>query len=294
LSAGTRWIGSLRLRGTWQLVQPLRRYYAKHYRASGAPYTLIRNYDGDLKLRLNRASQIDGNIYWLGYHSFDERILLDKLLKPGDVFCDVGANIGELTLYAAKRLTAGKVLAFEPAGALHQRLLGNVQLNNFSNVSTYHLGLSDRPGEVKLYNPTFSQNLDNIGSFSEGEGSVFKSDSRPVTAEVVRVETFDKIFAETKLDRLDIIKIDVEGAELSVLHGARAALERYKPAIVIEINEETYSAAGYTYKDVVDFLDDLNYTIFLAETHGNPIRRIELVKLPELNKLPLLGTLLAT
>src|SRR5918995_798142 len=128
LSAGTRWVGSLRLRGAWHLVQPLRRFFAPHYRDSDSPYTLIHNFDGDLKLRLNPASYINNTFYWLEKDKVVEKSLLEGLLKPVYVFCDVGANIGELTLLAAKRLPAGKVLAFEPADSVYRQLLHNVHL----------------------------------------------------------------------------------------------------------------------------------------------------------------------
>jgi FkbM family methyltransferase len=294
LSTLTRRIGSLQLRGAWRLIEPLRRFYAARFRENEKPsHTVINDFDGDLEFQVDRASYIGGAIYWLGYHSLDERILLSRIFKPTDVFCDIGANIGELTTYAARRVPTGHVLAFEPASSVYQQLLTNIQLNGFTNVSTYNLGLSDKPGDFEMYTSSESADLELYHSHCEGQGTIFQSDYRSVRTEVVRMERFDDVFAGTGIGNLDVVKIDVEGAELLVLRGAYNTLKRYKPKIILEINEETYNAAGYSYKDVFDFLKRLNYDVFLAEPHGFLHRRIKRVRLPEFVELPPLATLLA-
>lgn len=216
----TRQVGTLQLRRTWHFVQPLRRFYAERYRQNENRWTLIEDLDQDLKFRVDRSSYLASQIYWVGYHSQDERMLLDKLLKPHMVFVDVGANRGELTLYAAKRLSAGKVLAFEPIGSIYRRLLENIQLNHFKNVAAYNFGLSDKPADVEFYTPDPSTDQRTLRSEVDAYGTMFQSSSRSHSTGIARVEVFDKVFENTELNRLDVMKIDVEGAELSVLRGA--------------------------------------------------------------------------
>jgi len=190
----------------------------------------------------------------------DELFFLDRLLKPQMVFADIGANQGEFTVYAAKRLHAGKVLAFEPIDSSYERLIQNVGLNNFRNVLAYKLALSDKARHVEMFT---SLDRELHHSFHEGLATMFPSSYRSTKVGVVRTEVFDKVFAEAELGRLDVMKVDVEGAELPALRGAYITLEKYKPVILMEVNEETFNAAGYTTNDVVDFLEHLNYTIFL-------------------------------
>ena len=76
--------------------------------------------------------------------------------------------------------------------------------------------------------------------------------------QIIKLKVFDNEYKE-KLERLDFIKIDVEGAELFALKGMYFHIEKYKPLLLIEINEDTFNAAGYTSKELVDYLSDFGY-----------------------------------
>jgi len=225
----------------------------------------MRDFDGDLRLKIDRSSFIGSSIYWNGYSSLNELYLLNRLLEPHMVFVDIGANQGEFTLYAAKRLPAGKVLAFEPVEERYRHLIENVQMNGFENISAYNFGLSNRAGESEMYMPDNIRRSNQTfnGLANEGTASVFRSSARPSRTCTARFETFDRVFRESRLSRLDVIKIDVEGAELHVLRGARDAIEQYRPVIMMELSAESLEAAGHTTGDVMDFLDNLHYEPFL-------------------------------
>jgi FkbM family methyltransferase len=282
LSVLTRRLGLLGVRGTRRLVDPIRRHYAALYAKSNNPYALIEDFDSDLALRLNRASYLDSLIYWLGYHSYDERKLLGRLLQPSDVFVDVGANVGEITLFAAKRSPLGKVLSFEPLSSAYRQLQENIALNSFENILTFDIALSDSSGQVPLY----TSNLEEWHL-----GSMFQSSSRAKAAQTIRTERFDEVFSKTGLERLNAMKLDVEGAEIFVLKGAEEALREYKPILIMEANNETYTAAGYSYADILGFLRNLEYCVSLVRPGGHFRRKVGLERVERPEQIPPLATL---
>jgi FkbM family methyltransferase len=258
--------------GAGRLLEPIRGFYAPHYSKNANGWIVMDKYDGDLKIKVDRSSYIGSCIYWRGYHQVHELMLLKQLLSPDMVFADVGANQGEFTIFAAKRLWMGKVLAFEPLESMFQQLMTNIQLNGFENVVAYNFGLSDTAGTAEIYTSTdFTRHR----SFHEGLATTFPTNYRSTNIGRVKLELFDEVFEDSGLNRLDIVKIDVEGAELSVLAGGYKTLERYRPVIIIEINEETSNAAGYTRHDVIGLLEKLKYRLFMIRRGGRitPVKR---------------------
>ena len=82
---------------------------------------------------------------------------------------------------------------------------------------------------------------------------------------------FDDITPALGISRLDVLKIDVEGAELMVLKGSKKLIVKYKPLIMLEINNDTYQSAGYTIQDIKDFFRSLNYSCYLITKGGKLI-----------------------
>src|SRR5262249_41268751 len=159
--------------------------------------------------------------------------------------------------FAAKRLRKGKVLAFEPMETMFQYLKRNVDINGCSNVLLYEIGLGSKSELADLF--TAAPDSDSQDHLNEGLPSMFRSSSRPCRIGTGEIRTFDEIFKETQLERLDIIKIDVEGAELPVLRGALGSIRRYRPLIIVEICEANFATAGYTSADVLSFVQTHGY-----------------------------------
>jgi hypothetical protein len=90
---------------------------------------IIRDFDGDLEFNCRLNSHISAQIFWFGYYSGAQLLLLNRILKPEMTFFDIGANEGEHTLFSAKRLTSGKVFSFEPSSENNARLVENVGRN---------------------------------------------------------------------------------------------------------------------------------------------------------------------
>jgi hypothetical protein len=87
------------------------------------------------------------------------------------------------------------------------------------------------------------------------------------------VNVFDKLFSSLDIDRLDLVKVDVEGAELPVLRGAEGALQKYTPTLIVELSCATAEAGGYKASDILDFLQELGYTFFKIGRGGRLIEQ---------------------
>lgn len=218
--------------------------------------TTIRDFDGDLHMNIDRQSYISSAIYWSGHHSPEIHRFVADFLRHDMVMADVGANIGEITLTAAKRTPRGRVLAFEPSPQLFEQLSRNVALNQFRSVSLFNFGLFDSVGTLPLYlrsdNP--------YGTHNEGVSSLFPcGQSRQKVS--VPLRQFDDVVVECRLARLDLMKIDVEGAELMVLRGSENALRKFRPVLIVEIEEPNFKAAGYGKTDLFAWLRYSGYDV---------------------------------
>lgn len=143
------------------------------------------------------------------------------VIGPESVICDIGANIGNHSVYFAHVLGARKVLAFEPVEHCHAVLCDNILLNNIEDrVLAYNclIGAETGFGEMVRFNP---RNLGGTGFSAKSDGTV------PLFA-------LDDVLEADDLTDLDLIKIDVEGMQMEVLMGAEGIIAKRKPAIWIE------------------------------------------------------------
>ena len=154
--------------------------------------------------------------------------VLATLVSPDSVCVDVGANVGAITLALSSLCPDGFIYAFEPATQSFGFLKRNLARNGVGNATAQRLALSDAGGEATLsYNREFA-------------GGAFISDHvRDGVQETVRVGTIDHWAQQAGLDRLDLIKVDVEGYEQKVLSGARATIKSFRPTLVVELNPIT-------------------------------------------------------
>jgi FkbM family methyltransferase len=151
---------------------------------------------------------------------------LEKL-SPGDHVLDVGSNLGYYLLLAAHRVgTGGRVLGFEPAPGVYEILERNVQRSPYKNVRVSQAAMGAKSGTLEF----FESEVPNWGS-------VFQ-DSRlqQTRSTTVKARTVDEVVRENPDFRPKALRMDVEGAELMVLQGAREVLERYKPCLFIEFH----------------------------------------------------------
>jgi len=215
---------------------------------------------------------IQRNIYFLGYHEFRETRLVRELLHAGDTFVDVGANLGWFTVLGAACVgAAGRVFAFEPSPQLHDHLLVNLRLNGFDNVTAERLALADRSGRALL---------SRASPRNAGTASLLKGPVRDPLATEVPVTALDEYRSRIGIGAIRLMKIDVEGAEMDVLIGARKTLaDRVCDFVLIEVVEEHLRRRGLTCSDLLGLLRDSGYRLFQIGLFGRrQIDRCERVR----------------
>jgi FkbM family methyltransferase len=157
--------------------------------------------------------------------------------RPGDVFYDIGANIGPYTLMAAKRVPPnGAVYAFEPHASNFHSLMENVRLNELGDiVKVISSALYDREGffDFNYYMSDAGTSMSQLGDNRDDHDRVF----RPIFTERKHGTTIDRLIQDRVIDPATLIKMDVDGNELLILKGMKNLLEQAPPrAILMEIN----------------------------------------------------------
>ncbi len=189
---------------------------------------------------------------WLhGYYQDDVLVALTHLLAPGQVFWDIGANFGLMSLWVERTFGgAVRTVAFEPAPTVAATLRRNVELNHARGITVEQLCLSDRPGQVKFYTSAdHSWNATLISSFASQYGEDIAID--------VTATTMDAYAAEHGPP--SVIKLDVEGAEHLVLMGGQRVLREHDVAAVVEYNTVVLAAVGLTPADYLGLFTKLGY-----------------------------------
>ena len=174
--------------------------------------------------------------FWYGPSSFERmslKIWSERCANVGNVY-DIGAFSGIYSLVAAARTKTAKIWAFEPVRRTYGRLLLNTQSNSFvKQITTVNKAISNAEGKLTIYQFRGENILGN-------GASLLQKDNIPVTASDETVDTIsiDK-FREGKPQAIDLVKIDVEGAEIMALQGMEQVLSDYGPDMVIEVTAKT-------------------------------------------------------
>ena len=237
-------------RGKWRVVSLLRHLTPTLQKAQ------IVVERGGLTWSVDPTDYAHSQIFWHGMRDKWEIYHLRRLLRPGAVILDVGANVGYYSLVLAHFLQQDcTIYAFEPNPHTYECLTRNIALNGMGDViHARHLGLSDCAGEA-----AFSEPVGNSGATTlvEGHG--------------VAVSTLDSFVRANGIARVDLIKIDVEGMERPVLEGGRRLLESTPtPMVLIEVNPPTLRRAGTSPEDLIDDIRGLGFAIY--EIHREVLR----------------------
>jgi len=210
----------------------------------------------NMRLTLQLGNDLSKQLFITGCFDPNEFALLNRFLEPGMRFVDAGANEGLYALFAAARVTdAGEVWAFEPSSRELARLRHNCSLNGFSHLKAVGCALSDRSGVAILSVAEDGHAGHNtLGRLADGV--------RQVLTEEVPVRTLDDIAAAENWDRVDVLKIDVEGAELRVLMGAKHVLRTMRPLILFECSPAALERNDATVTQLLDLLRGFDYSIY--------------------------------
>jgi len=181
-------------------------------------------------------------------------------LRPGMVVFDVGANIGELTLLFSRFVQPeGKVFSFEASAATFGRLSSICDLSRRDNIEVHHVALSDREETLEIH--IYPEGYSGWNTLADRPLESYGIDIKPVGREKVRSATIDGFCRERDIARIDLLKIDVEGAEYQVLLGARRMLEEKRiGCCVFEFGQTTFDM-GNTPEMIERYLAQVGYRI---------------------------------
>ncbi len=208
-------------------------------------------------------------LYVCGSFEPNEFAFLDRVLRPGMVFVDVGANDGYYTLFAARRVgPTGRVVAAEPSSRERAHLQRNLGRNGLDNVTVVPAAIGATSGLADLHLAHgVHAGHNTLGSFAH-------DDVVRASLERVAIEPLDAVVARLGLSHVDFVKVDVEGAEARVISGAANVLSTMRPLMLLEVNDKALRAQGHCADSLVETLRvDLRYEIFVfSPLTGMPVK----------------------
>ena len=227
----------------------------------------IADLDEDLRLWVNLCESEGGNLYFGMKFEPYELGVVRKLVRPGDVFFDIGANVGFYSLMASQLVGGeGVVHAFEPASFAYEVLSKNIRLNRASNVVANRVAVGETGGEVELF-VNRESGLSSLGQ--TGRGQV-------VGAEKVPSVSLDEYMDQHEISRVNFLKIDVEGYEGHVLRGARRLIEYERDlAILCELAYKNFTPLGFSINGVIDWMRERVYEVWEVDRLRGMLVKLE-------------------
>jgi FkbM family methyltransferase len=192
-----------------------------------------------------------------GCYDANDLSFLSTVLKPGTHFMDIGAHEGIYTLLAARCVGAsGHVWSFEPSSRERAALTYNIDRNGLDNVTVLPYALAEADGQDELKIATGGRSGHNTLGGTVWEGvNVHRSETVPL-------KSLDTVAAELGLTRLDLVKIDAEGAEMRIIQGGSRVLRELRPALLFEAQDESLRLQGGSLGGLLAAIRGQGYTIY--------------------------------
>jgi len=229
-----------------------------------------------IKLYLNRNHYYQWMIACTGYYAFGVRKIIETYLEPGDLFVDVGCNIGYISLLAGSIVgDHGTVLSFDPDPRAVRGMRENVKLNNMNNIVFIGKACSDSTGNA----------IFNIASLCGWSTAVNDTPG----LEIEKTIHIEKTTLDNEINKISInkppklIKIDVEGYEPYVLGGATTIIEKQETAFIIEINNRRLQGNGHSIDDVLNKFNPFHYYAYWIEEKRSLVNSLNDIRLKEIN-----------
>jgi FkbM family methyltransferase len=258
-----------RLVRSYNLPRGKDRLFLILHSALGLPSSVIIEYFMGARIILDLEDYLQRWIYCHRIEDDPDYYLISKILRAGEHFVDVGANIGIVTLIASKVVGEhGKVYAIEALPSTRDQLIQNLSLNSTKNVVVVPFALLDQNRDANFY----ASEDGNIG------GSSLSSSGNKARPVMVEGRTFNSLLADGTIERCDVLKIDIEGAEVLALNGMGSLFERSKPrAVMIEISDVLLAQFSSTPAEIINFFLVHGYEWFKATQNGfKRLRELEI------------------
>ena len=244
---------------------------------------IIMNWVDGLTIRIYPKNEIYRSIFVNGIYDPNMVVVAKTFLPQNGVMIEAGANMGYFSMLVSKCLNPeGKIYALEPSKRDFLRLIDNVSINRLSRaISCHNLAVFDKIGTEKLTVACEERSALN----TMGSAFSFKGVDKVEVADVMTI-TLDEFAKNERIERLDVLKLDVEGSELRALLGGKNLIEKFRPAIILGINRNALAASeklpegtpkkekerlekekvSRIYKDIQQTLKDMRYRTYKLVT----------------------------
>lgn len=204
-----------------------------------------------INFKLDISNVVDHYLYWgLEYANYETIV---PHIKEANVILDIGANIGVTSLYFASINPNARIIAFEPHPTNFKRLSENIGLNpTIQNIKTIKSALGSEETTMKMYE---------MDEHNPGNNQIIEEDINYPSVDV-QIKVLDDILQTEGINKVDFIKIDVEGFEYFVLKGGLKMLKTNKPLLFIEIDDFHLRKQHKSPKEVIELLLSIGYTSF--------------------------------
>jgi FkbM family methyltransferase len=228
---------------------------------------------GDLVVVIHPKNEVYRALFARGVYDPNLVVLVNAMLPKGGVFIDAGANMGYVSLPASQKVGKnGRVFALEPSSRDFSRLLENVSANNLGNIIHPHrLAVSDENGSANMAIADEERScLNTLGAEISFKGV------QKIRTEEVDASTIDAFAQKEKINRIDVLKLDVEGGEVKALKGAKGVVGKYRPAIILGVNGGALKSCGTDCIELQKIIDEMGYRVYkIVERPVLSLERVE-------------------
>lgn len=204
---------------------------------------------------------VDYDIFANGSFEGDILKLFKSELKKDDIFLDIGANIGQHSMYAS--FFCKHVYSFEPIKRIYDQFTDSVFENDILNISVYNYALGKEKESIPIWSSASNM----------GASSILYSKNKKLE-QYVKVIKLDDVYSVIGIEKVDFMKIDVEGYEWNVLLGAEELIKKYKPKILVEFIKYENSQDGETLQNIYNFIKKYDYEIYDVGSEGGKFNKI--------------------
>ena len=188
------------------------------------------------------------------YEKNDSAMIFNLVDDDFTIF-DIGANIGWYSLALTKLNNTIDIFAFEPVTKTYEILLKNIELNHIHNIYSFNHGFYSKNTELEFY-----YNMDGSGNASS-KNLMDKKNTQKIKCAVKMLDSF---VSTNNIEKIDMIKCDVEGAELFVFQGAENSIVKFKPIIFAEMLRKWTAKFDYHPNDIIKFFKNIEYLCFFV------------------------------
>lgn len=208
------------------------------------------------KMKLDLNSHMDKGIFFSGLlgEPIENNLFtfLSKHLEKDSVFFDIGANSGYFSVLASSIATNGVIHAFEPVKKTYNFFKKTIGLNQIENIKLNNTCVGDKKGLVSFY-------VDESSDVSSLNKTSYQKKTKLAKCRMVRLVDYCR---ENNIKKIDIMKVDTEGAEKDILFNSKKILLKYRPILIVEFSSETARAFDYHPNELYDFLHEIGYRIY--------------------------------